>query len=129
MSIVKVRYNTKATENDPLKWRVLVDGLEFLADDVIMQGFTRTSTDLLPEGIVKHHISIEGTVTWIGCSAYVTSAKPEFSVKSTPRGVQFYIGNQGFTLANTEMSDDPESQGTQEFFERMLNMALGSLAG
>jgi hypothetical protein len=43
--------------------------------------------------------------------------------------VQFYIGNQGFTLANTEMSDDPESQGTQEFFERMLMIALGSLAG
>ncbi len=131
MSDVKIRYNTNAGPDDPLKWRVLVDGTELLADHVVLQGIARTSTDELPGGIVKHHVSMrDADVEKVGDMVYVTGKQPKFEVSKSPRGVQFTIGNQCFTLANTEMSDaDPESADHQDFHVRMLRLALGNLAG
>lgn len=130
MSDVKLRYNTQAGPDDPLKWRVLVDGVEHLAEHVVMQGIVRTSTDELPGGLVKHHVSMTDVdVELVEGMAYVTGKQPSFAVSATARGVQFTIGNQGFTLAGTELDDDPEAAGNQEYFMRMLRLALGNLAG
>jgi hypothetical protein len=129
MSTVMIRYNTKAADNDPMKWRVIIDGVESLADEVIVQGVSRTSTDVIEGGLVKHHVSVnDADVIWVGKTAFVRSKKPDFEVFTNPRGVQFRIGNQCFMIQGTGIDDDPlDSKAMREFYVKMLNIALGSL--
>lgn len=53
---VKVRYNTTVSD-DHLYWRVLINGVEHLASEVIFEVPTYTTKDEI-EGVgTKHHIS------------------------------------------------------------------------
>lgn len=63
--MIKIRYNTKAAVDDPLKWRVLdADGNETLAKQVVILCGAFTSEDVLPSGETKYHISCIGRIVW-----------------------------------------------------------------
>lgn len=54
--IIKIRYNTENKGN--LFWRVIADGKEVLADEVIfMSGCFTTRDRITPEGPCKAHVS------------------------------------------------------------------------
>jgi hypothetical protein len=69
--VIKIRYNTKAVGDDPLKWRVLEGDIEFLAEHVVILCGSYTSTDILSTGETKHHISCNGRLVWSGRTAIV----------------------------------------------------------
>lgn len=71
MNVVKVRFNTKAGDDDPLKWRVLIDDVEHLADAVVFTCNAITTRDTLPTGEVKYHLTGVGTVEWHGQTAVI----------------------------------------------------------
>ena len=64
---VKIRYNTKAITEDTLHWRVLIDGVEHLASNVVINCMTYTTKDFI-EGVgEKWHMSCKATqVNWLG---------------------------------------------------------------
>lgn len=56
---VQLRYNTECTDQH-LFWRVLINGVEYLAAHVRFNLPVVTTADFLPEkGLIKHHISCE----------------------------------------------------------------------
>jgi len=56
---VKIRYNTSASSETDLQWRVIIDGVERLASDIHINCKSWTSKDYI-EGIGwKWHISCE----------------------------------------------------------------------
>lgn len=61
MIVVKIRYNTAALPENPLKWRVLIDGEEKLASSIKITCESFTSMDDLPQldgsWITKAHIT------------------------------------------------------------------------
>lgn len=65
--IIKLRYNTDCNDNR-LYWRVLIDGVEHLAENVHILIPTFTTGDYLPDkGVTKHHISCESdNLVWDG---------------------------------------------------------------
>jgi hypothetical protein len=55
--IVKIRYNTNAKSEDALHWRVLIDGVEHLASNIIVNCMSYTTRDQI-EGVgEKWHIT------------------------------------------------------------------------
>ena len=64
---VKIRYNTKATSEDTLHWRVLIEGVEHLASNVVINCMTHTTKDYIEGFGEKWHISCKATqVNWMG---------------------------------------------------------------
>jgi len=63
---VKIRYNTNAKSDDTLHWRVIINGVEHLASNVIINCMTRTTKDYI-EGVGdKWHISCNPTqIEWV----------------------------------------------------------------
>jgi hypothetical protein len=61
--IVKIRYNTNYPAKSDLKWRLLIDGLESLVDDIHIFCESKTTTDVIYDEqknmITKYHISCE----------------------------------------------------------------------
>ncbi len=68
---IKIRFNTHADENEPLKWRVLIDGQEFLASEVTTRVPTMTTRDELSPDLVKFHITCYGAIQWEGSKVHV----------------------------------------------------------
>jgi len=71
---IQIRFNTDAMkfpEKNLPPWRVLFDGKESLAREVNLSVKSWTSTDTLENGIVKHHVTCEGTPVWSGDSLSV----------------------------------------------------------
>ncbi|MBK9478480.1 MAG: hypothetical protein IPP56_01140 [Bacteroidetes bacterium] len=64
---IKLRYNTECKDNR-LYWRVLINGVEHLAENVFIQIPVSTTADFLEDkGVTKHHISCEAnTLQWKG---------------------------------------------------------------
>lgn len=68
---VKIRYNTLVDERN-LHWRILIDGIEHLASNIIIEVPTHTTRDdvwdNVRNGVVnKHHITCEANqVIWKG---------------------------------------------------------------
>jgi hypothetical protein len=63
MSEILIRFNTNGTEDDPLKWRVFVDGEEHLASDFEVIGrMTGKKSD--ENGVAKYNIGCTGSITW-----------------------------------------------------------------
>lgn len=62
---IKLRYNTDCNDNR-LYWRVLINGVEHLAENVHILIPVHTSADFLADkGVTKHHISCESdTIEW-----------------------------------------------------------------
>lgn len=63
----QIRFNTDTLkehgEHLPV-WRVLENGQERLAREVVIHVRSWTSTDLLETGIIKHHITCVGVAHW-----------------------------------------------------------------
>ena len=68
---IKVRYNTKCDDNH-MFWRILVDGFEYLASNVIFEIPTHTTRDIVYDPSIKgkvdkHHLSCDANdVIWKG---------------------------------------------------------------
>jgi|Laugresu1bdmlbsd_1035121.scaffolds.fasta_scaffold51484_2 hypothetical protein len=59
MTKVKIRYNTNAKSDEDLHWRVLINGVEHLASNVVINCLSYTTKDII-EGVgEKWHISCE----------------------------------------------------------------------
>jgi hypothetical protein len=57
MSKVSIRYNTNAISDEDLHWRVLIDGVEHLASNVVINCMSYTTKDII-EGVgEKWHIT------------------------------------------------------------------------
>lgn len=65
-SNIQIRFNTEKEKTNPDQpaWRVLINGIEELAETVEINVPTVTSEDLLPSGQKKWHISCRGQVKW-----------------------------------------------------------------
>ncbi len=66
MAAIQIRFNTdkeKVSADSPA-WRVLVDGIEYLAQTVRVEVPMWTTEDLLPTGQRKWHLSCEGEPHW-----------------------------------------------------------------
>ncbi|MEQ1722622.1 MAG: hypothetical protein ABL930_05565 [Pseudobdellovibrio sp.] len=63
---IKLRYNTdKDKINSELPaWRVLIDGVEHLAEQVIIETASWTTQDLVEENKIKWHLSSKGIAHW-----------------------------------------------------------------
>lgn len=63
--MLRIRFNTE--NNGNLKWRVIIEGEEHLAEHVTCNVPTFDTTDELPGGKIKHHFSCYYTqLEWIG---------------------------------------------------------------
>jgi hypothetical protein len=62
---ILVRFNTKF-ETDILKrkWRLLIDGVEWLAHKIDIQVPCETITEPISTGEIKHHLLCSGEVKW-----------------------------------------------------------------
>lgn len=73
---VKLRYNTLVKDNR-LYWRILIDGKEYLASNVVFELPTETTGDLVWDEqrqceVFKHHVSCEAKeVIWNGDTVIV----------------------------------------------------------
>lgn len=63
---IKIRFNTDKDKLNPElpPWRVVLDGVEHLAEKVIIQAPAWTSVDEIAPGKIKWHITCSGSVTW-----------------------------------------------------------------
>ena len=52
---VKIRYNTNDVDGET-KWRLIVDGTEYLTKEVVNNVKTNTVSEEMPEVGLKHHI-------------------------------------------------------------------------
>jgi hypothetical protein len=58
---IKIRFNTECNDNR-LYWRVLIDGVEHLAENIFINVPVHTSDDFLADkNQIKHHISCESS--------------------------------------------------------------------
>ena len=65
--VVKIRYKTDAKIDDTLQWRVLIDGVEHYASNVVINCMSHTTKDILEGGIEKWHITCNPQqVKWMG---------------------------------------------------------------
>jgi hypothetical protein len=60
MNIIKIRYNTEHNGSN-MKWRAItIPGWEeTLFEQVIINAASHTTEDVLPDGRIKHHITVE----------------------------------------------------------------------
>ncbi len=66
MHTIKIRYNTECADN-LLHWRVIIDGVEYLASDVEIDVPTHTTRDFVEAGVEKFHISCNcKKIVWQG---------------------------------------------------------------
>lgn len=57
MPKINIRYNTNFPENSRYQWRVLIDGIEKLANDVLISTPCYTTSEKI-EGVgIKYHIT------------------------------------------------------------------------
>ena len=63
---IKIRFNTdkEKIDNSLKPWRVIVDGAEYLADNVVIQTESWTTLDEISPGKFKWHISTVGKIVW-----------------------------------------------------------------
>nr|BFD66478.1 hypothetical protein HAGR004_15000 [Bdellovibrio sp. HAGR004] len=63
---IKIRYNTEKDKTDASlpAWRVLIDGVEHLAESIQVDVPCWTTKDEVQPGLLKWHISCEGEVVW-----------------------------------------------------------------
>ena len=64
--IVKIRYNTNVSD-DRLYWRILIDGVEHLAEDIEVSVPTTTTKDFIKGVGYKHHLTCQpDIISWHG---------------------------------------------------------------
>ncbi len=77
MSHIQVRYNTK-NNGGPLKWRVIIDGEEFLASHIEINGRVYGESSFV-DGVEKINIACDGEIFWNNTDAKITTANPTAS--------------------------------------------------
>lgn len=64
---IKIRFNTDKFKDDSLPpWRVIYNGKQRLAEQIIISTPAFTSVDEIAPGVLKWHITCEGTAIWDG---------------------------------------------------------------
>lgn len=63
---IKIRFNTDKDKFDASlpPWRVLINGKEYLSEQVIIETKSWTTQDLIEENKIKWHLSCAGTPHW-----------------------------------------------------------------
>ena len=66
MMQIRIRFNTDKDKLDSSlpAWRVIVDGVEYLAEKITLKTDSWTSMDEVSPGRWKWHISAAGTIEW-----------------------------------------------------------------
>lgn len=73
--VFQIRFNTSSISDDD-KWRLIEDGNEILVSNIIVNGRTYTTKDLIYEiNDYKWHISCEGSCKIKNNIAYINAAK------------------------------------------------------
>jgi len=73
----QIRYNT-VSKNDTERWRLIENGNEILISDIIINGYTHTTKDWMPEiNDYKWHVSCVGHCVVKDNVAYITTIKEE----------------------------------------------------
>ena len=68
----KIRFNTKFSEGNPkLKWRIVDEREEILAENIKIYVPTFTTEDTIETGETKWHLSCQGTLSWEGANAVI----------------------------------------------------------
>lgn len=70
---IQIRYNTKNNGNG-LVWRIIVDGQENLATDIVIHGYVYGETSHV-DGEVKLNIACDGNIVWRGTFAEIFTGK------------------------------------------------------
>ncbi len=80
---IKIRYNTDKEKIDSSlrPWRVIVDGTEYLADNVVIKTKSWTTLDEVSPGKFKWHMSAVGHIIW---NASQTECEITENTKSAP---------------------------------------------
>jgi len=69
-----LRFNTKAEINDPLVWRIFINGNQTLASDFEIHGYVYAVSSEY-EGEIKYNVGCKGRVRWEGSKAIITAAR------------------------------------------------------
>jgi len=71
-----LRFNTKAEQNDPLVWRIFINGNQSLASDFEIHGYVYAVASEY-EGDTKYNVGCKGRVRWEGTKAIIITARKE----------------------------------------------------
>jgi hypothetical protein len=71
-----LRFNTKALENDPLVWRIFINGVENLASSFEIHGYVYDVVSYDGE-IKKLNVGCKGRVRWVGSKAIIFAIKKD----------------------------------------------------
>lgn len=64
---IKIRYNTNAVNSDDPHWRIIIDGTEHLAKEIIINTPTYTTKDFIKGVGEKWHITAKcKSIVWNG---------------------------------------------------------------
>jgi hypothetical protein len=69
-----LRFNTKAKDNDPLVWRVFINGVENLASEFEIHGYIHDVISYEYD-IKKYNVGCKGRVRWENTKAIIITAK------------------------------------------------------
>ena len=71
---IQIRYNTNS-KDEKLPWRIVVNGIERLAQDVSIVGVAFGEKSYVKD-VAKYNLAIHGTVTWVNDHAIIISRRP-----------------------------------------------------
>jgi hypothetical protein len=71
-----LRFNTKAENDNPLVWRVYVNGVEHLASGFEVHGYMYDQISYEAE-VKKFNVGCKGRVRWDGTKAVIITAKKD----------------------------------------------------
>jgi adenylylsulfate kinase len=91
---IKIRFNTEKDKADPNlpAWRVLISGVEHLAESIKISAPCWTTRDEISPGIIKWHISCFGTPVWNGRNCTIEKPAEKQTEKPTRPGVIWLTG-------------------------------------
>lgn len=71
-----LRFNTKAGPEDPMVWRIFINGNQTLASDFELHGYAYAVSSQY-EGDTKYNVGCRGRVRWEGTKAIITTARKQ----------------------------------------------------
>ena len=71
---IVLRFNTKAEDNNPLVWRVFINGQETLASSFEIHGYVY-DVESYDNGVKKLNVGCKGRVRWNGSKAIILAAQ------------------------------------------------------
>jgi hypothetical protein len=71
---IQIRYNTQEKENKLPPWRLIIDGKEFFANTVEVNGSVYSEESYV-NGEKKYNIACHGRVTWQSTNAFIKAIK------------------------------------------------------